>query len=108
MSACERAVSALTAKAVSPETLADVDAEKLKALIAHKKRTGKDVITIERPADDAELVEENDVDLLQTIRRASRMAGGGKDRNHNSGSSARGKGHDQVKEPDLGVVKSRG
>jgi DNA end-binding protein Ku len=72
VSAFERAVSALSAKTLSRESLADVDNQKLKAIIDKKIRSGTDVIRMNKRHSDVAAPEEDDVDLLDTIRRSLR------------------------------------
>ena len=72
ISTFEKAVSALGSQTLSPDMLVDVTTRKLMAIIARKRKSGKELIHIsERTADNA-APEEDEVDLLDTIRRSLR------------------------------------
>jgi DNA end-binding protein Ku len=72
VSAFERSVRALSARALSRESLADVDNQKLKTIIGKKIRAGTDVIRMNSRHSNSAAPEEDDVDLLDTIRRSLR------------------------------------
>ena len=72
VSAFERSIGTLSAKALSHEKLVDPDTEKLKAIIARKKKAGKDLIRTNDQTQNAASDEEGDIDLLDTIRRSLR------------------------------------
>ncbi len=80
VSAFERSIDALFRKTPSGDKLADRATEKLKALIEKKRKSGRDLIRTE--VDSTELdsegegdKEEEEVDLLETIRQSLRQAG---------------------------------
>jgi DNA end-binding protein Ku len=72
VSAFERAVSALSARVLPRDSLADVDNQKLKSIIEKKIRSRIDVIRMNNRSADVAAQEEDDVDLLDTIRRSLR------------------------------------
>ena len=72
VSAFERAVNALSATVLPRASLADVDNQKLKSIIDKKIRSKIDVIRMNRRSADVAAQEEDDVDLLDTIRRSLR------------------------------------
>jgi DNA end-binding protein Ku len=74
--AFERAVSALSSRAVSTAELVDQDDRRLRAVIAKNRRAGKDMIRTEEWAEpgDSEPVER--FDLLETIKRSLRRPNG--------------------------------
>ena len=75
VSAFERSISALFAKTLSRDLLADLDTQKLKAIIARKKKAGKDLIHMREQTTEVDSEEQGDVDLLDTIRRSLRHVG---------------------------------
>jgi DNA end-binding protein Ku len=76
VSAFERAIDALSKRALAPEELVDQDTKRLRAVIDKKKRAGKDLIRIDHEAADADSEEDDgDIDLLATIRQSLRHAG---------------------------------
>jgi DNA end-binding protein Ku len=77
VSAFERSINAHSAKALSHDKLTDPDTQKLKVIIARKKRAGKDLIRTNERAQEVDSEEEGDVDLLDTIRRSLRRIGKG-------------------------------
>jgi DNA end-binding protein Ku len=72
VSAFERAVSALSARVLPRDSFADVDNQKLKSIIEKKIRSRIDVIRMNKRSADVAAQEEDDVDLLDTIRRSLR------------------------------------
>jgi DNA end-binding protein Ku len=72
VSAFERAVSALSARVLPRDSFADVDNQKLKSIIEKKIRSRIDVIRLNKCSADVAAQEEDDVDLLDTIRRSLR------------------------------------
>jgi DNA end-binding protein Ku len=72
VAAFERLISALAAKALSREKLADPDTTKLKAIIARKKKAGKALIHTHEETRDVDSGEQDSDDLVETIRRSLR------------------------------------
>jgi DNA end-binding protein Ku len=72
VSAFERSISALGAKVLSHDTLADRHTQELQAIIARKKKAGTDLIRMSSRPQDVDSETEDDVDLLDTIRRSLR------------------------------------
>jgi DNA end-binding protein Ku len=79
VSAFERSISALSAKTLSPDKLVDQDRQNLEAIIAKKKKTGKDLIRTNDRTANVDSQTDDDVDLLDTIRRSLRHV----DKRHN-------------------------
>ena len=72
VAAFERSVRALSAQALPRASLADVDNQKLKSIIEKKIRSRIDIIRMNKQSAKAAAQEEDDVDLLETIRRSLR------------------------------------
>jgi DNA end-binding protein Ku len=77
VSAFERAIDALSKKALPREELVDEDTRRLRAVIDKKKRAGKDLIRTDHEAVDADSEEDGDIDLLATIRQSLLHSGKG-------------------------------
>jgi DNA end-binding protein Ku len=77
VSAFERAIDALSRKALPREELVDEDTRRLRALIDKKKRAGKDLVRIDQEVADADSEDVGDIDLLATIRQSLRNSGKG-------------------------------
>jgi DNA end-binding protein Ku len=77
VSAFEKAIDAISAKALPKGELRDEDDEKLMAIIRRKVKAGKDVIRVETESADAQVddEEDGDGDLLEAIRRSLRGGG---------------------------------
>jgi hypothetical protein len=73
----ERSIDALGAKAVAREELADRDTERLRAIIEKKKRAGEDLVQSKEEVKPPEPDEDDDVDLLDTIRQSLQHTGDG-------------------------------
>jgi DNA end-binding protein Ku len=72
VSAFERSIAALHKKALSLDKLVDPDADKLKSLIARKKKNRKNLIESSERVEEDDSQNEDDVDLLDTIRQSLR------------------------------------
>jgi DNA end-binding protein Ku len=76
VAAFERAIDALSKKALAQEELVDQDTKSLRAVIDKKKRSGKDLIRTDWEVADSDSEEDDgDIDLLATIRQSLRHAG---------------------------------
>jgi DNA end-binding protein Ku len=92
VSAFERSISALSAKALSPDKLVDQDGQKLETIIARKKKTGEDLIRMNDRPEDVDSQTDDDVDLLDTIRRSLRHVDKSRsDSSHRAKPSANGR-----------------
>jgi DNA end-binding protein Ku len=69
----ERSIDALFRRELPQDALADVDTQKLRTIIAKKKRAGEDLIRLAHESDNGDS-EESDIDLLETIRQSLRRA----------------------------------
>jgi DNA end-binding protein Ku len=69
----ERSIDALFRRELPQDALADVDTQKLWAIIAKKKRAGKDLIRLAHKSDNGDS-DEGEIDLLETIRQSLRRA----------------------------------
>jgi DNA end-binding protein Ku len=69
----ERSIDALFRRELPQDALADVDTQKLRAIIAKKRRAGKDLIRLAHESDNGDS-EEGEIDLLETIRQSLRRA----------------------------------
>jgi DNA end-binding protein Ku len=72
VSAFARSIDALFTKRLSPSELADTTTEALEAIIARKKKSGRDLVRADRETAEADRAVDDDVDLLETIRRSLR------------------------------------
>jgi DNA end-binding protein Ku len=91
VAAFERATDALFAKTIALGELADKSTKALKAIIERKQKAGRDLIRSDHEAaeDDSEVEEQ--VDLLETIRRSLRHSRNGAVEHHRAaGSSSNG------------------
>jgi DNA end-binding protein Ku len=70
VAAFERSIDALFSRTLPRELLVDTDCEKLRALIEKKQKTGKDLIRVSAETVDDDPEDEEDVDLLATIRES--------------------------------------
>jgi non-homologous end joining protein Ku len=74
ISTFERAIDALSAKAVASSELVDKHTEALKAIIARKKKAGRDLVRAEDETKASAGEDDDEIDLLESIRRSLRQA----------------------------------
>jgi DNA end-binding protein Ku len=69
----ERSIESLLRRELPHNALADVETQKLRTIIAKKKGAGKDLIRLAHESDNGDS-EEDEIDLLETIRQSLRRA----------------------------------
>jgi DNA end-binding protein Ku len=73
VSAFRRSIDALLTKSLSRRELADKTTETLRAVIAKKKKAGRDLVRTDHESEDVDSDGPDNVDLLETIRRSLRQ-----------------------------------
>lgn len=74
VAAFERAIDALSSRAMPPADPFDDDDQKLRTIIGKKVKAGHDLVRVETESREVDQEDESDVDLLETIRQSLRRA----------------------------------